>query len=399
MVAHVGAEGERTGVALAGFLFGATGMFATMYATQAILPELARDFGTSDATAGLSLTVLVLCVAVGGLLWGPLSDRIGRRRSLVLASSLLVAPVLGAALAPTFGLLLAARALQGLCMPGLMTVGLPYVMEQFGERIGARVMGYYVMSLIVGGLLGRVGVALVADLAGWRVALGLLAFFPLAATVILRRVLPVEPARVPVHTAPTGAVLRTITNRKLLLPTFAGSAGIFAFVGVFTFIGFRLDEPPFSYGQAATGMVYLLWLLGFTAPVAARLVERLGWRRVVVIALGTAVPGILISLVDHIVPVVAGLALLAVGGFALAPATQIGVSESTEADRGLASAVYYSSYYLCSGLGAFVPGIVWERAGWGGVTALCAGVMAVPLLVVGAALSPRRAPSASDARW
>ena len=62
------------------FLFGAASMFATMYSTQAILPELGRSFGVSAAASGLSISVLIVSLACGAWLWGPASDRIGRRR-------------------------------------------------------------------------------------------------------------------------------------------------------------------------------------------------------------------------------------------------------------------------------------------------------------------------------
>src|SRR5207247_1540981 len=101
------------------------GMFAVTYSTQAILPQLGRSFGVSPAQAGLTISVVVLALACGAWIWGPLSDRYGRKRSIVLACALLVPPTLGAALAPSFALLLAFRALHGLCMPGLLTAGVP----------------------------------------------------------------------------------------------------------------------------------------------------------------------------------------------------------------------------------------------------------------------------------
>ena len=88
-------------------MLGAAGMFATMYSTQAILPELSRDFGVSPSQAGLSISVVVVAVAVGGFAWGPFSDRIGRPRAIRLASVLLVPPTIGVALAPGFAALLA----------------------------------------------------------------------------------------------------------------------------------------------------------------------------------------------------------------------------------------------------------------------------------------------------
>ena len=172
--------------ALAGFMLGAAGMFATMYSTQAILPELSRDFGVSPSRAGLSISVVVLAVAIGGFVWGPVSDRIGRPRAIRTASLLLVPPTIGVALAPGFEALLVFRALQGLCMPGLLAVGAPYVVEAFVPRIGARAMGYYVSALVAGGLVGRLGVALASAVVGWRVAIGALAVLPLAAAIAMR---------------------------------------------------------------------------------------------------------------------------------------------------------------------------------------------------------------------
>ena len=179
-------------VALAGFLLGASGMFATMYSTQAILPELGQSFGVGPARAGLTVSVLIFSIAIGAWVWGPISDRIGRRRTLITASALLVIPAALAPLAPTFGTLLACRIAQGLCMPGLLTVGVPYVMATFGQRHGARVMGWYVGALVVGGLIGRVGVSLLTAGIGWRGALGAVAVLPLIAAVVMQRSLPLE---------------------------------------------------------------------------------------------------------------------------------------------------------------------------------------------------------------
>src|SRR2546421_2752366 len=161
-------------------------MFAAMYSTQAILPELSRDFHVSPSTAGLTISVVVLAVAAGALAWGPLSDRIGRKRSIVLASALLVLPTIGAGLAPSFAVLLVFRALQGLCMPGLLAVGLPYVTEALAPSIGSQAMGYYVASLVAGGLIGRIGVALLTAAVGWRWAIGGLAVAPLGGAILMQ---------------------------------------------------------------------------------------------------------------------------------------------------------------------------------------------------------------------
>ena len=362
--------------ALAGFMLGAAGMFATMYSTQAILPELSRDFGISPSRAGLSISVVVLAVAIGGFVWGPVSDRIGRPRAIRMASLLLVPPTLGVALAPGFEVLLVCRTLQGLCMPGLLAVGAPYVVEAFVPRIGARAMGYYVSALVAGGLVGRLGVALASSLVGWRVAIGFLAVLPLVAAIAMRRGLP-EP-ELPSR---GGGIARHLTNPRLLGVAIGGGALFFTFIGTFTYVTYRLEEPPFSYSVAVASLVFLLWLTGLAGPLAGRVADRVGWQR---LALGTVVlsaAGVLLTLPDVLPLLVLGLACIAGAMFTGYTATQLGVSDVARVDRGAASALYFSIYYGAGALGAYLPGLAWQEWGWDGVAA--SGLVALTLAAAG----------------
>jgi MFS transporter, YNFM family, putative membrane transport protein len=368
--------------ALAGFMLGAAGMFATMYSTQAILPELSRDFGVSPSRAGLSISLVVLAVAIGGFVWGPISDRIGRPRAIRLASLLLVPPTLGVALAPGFEALLVCRTLQGLCMPGLLTVGAPYVVEAFVPRIGARAMGYYVSALVAGGLVGRLGVALASAVVGWRVAIGLLALLPLVAAIAMRAGLPEPdlPSR-------GGGIARHLTNLRLLGAAVGAGALFFTFVGTFTYVTYRLEEPPFSYSVAGASLVFLLWLTGLTGPLAGRIADRVGWRR---LALGTVVlsaAGVLLTLPDVLPLLVLGLACIAGAMFTGYTATQLGVGDVARVDRGAATALYFGIYYSAGALGAYLPGLAWQEWGWSGVAT--AGLVALLLAAAGIAATGR----------
>ena len=366
--------------ALRGFMLGAAGMFATMYSTQAILPELSREFDVSPSRAGLSISVVVLAVAVGGFAWGPVSDRIGRPRAIRLASVLLVPPTIGVALAPGFTMLLVFRTLQGLCMPGLLTVGAAYIVEAFVPRIGARAMGYYVSSLVAGGLVGRLGVALASAVVGWRVAIGALAVLPLAAAIWMRSGLPesVLPRR-------GGGIAQHLRNVRLLGVAVGAGALFFTFVGAFTYITYRLEQPPFSYSAAAASLVFVLWLVGLVGPVAGRLAERIGWRRLAYGTIALSASGLLLTLSDVLPVLVLGLAFVAAAMFAGVTAAQLGVGEVASVDRGAATALYFSIYYGSGALGAYVPGLAWQAWGWGGVAAV--GLIALATAVVGIAIA------------
>jgi MFS transporter, YNFM family, putative membrane transport protein len=374
---------------MASFMLGAAGMFAVTYSTQAILPAIGSTFRVSPSHAGLTVSLVVLGLAVGAPFWGTFSDRLGRKRSIVLASLLLVPPTVGTAVAPSLGALLAFRVAQGLCMPGLLTAGIPYVTEAFAPRIGGRAMGYYVTSLVAGGLVGRVGVALLASAVGWRTAIGLLAGLPLAAAALMQHTL----LDLPGSTAPGGlrGLGSQLRNRALLQATIVGGAFFFVFVGTFSYVVYRLEQPPFDLGTAAGSLVFLLWVLGALAPAIGRLSDRVGWQRLALAALGLSAAGLALSLPRLLPTLVAGLALVTLANFGGVTAAQLGVSAAADRERGAATAVYFTLYYLAGSAGGYLPGLAWERFAWPGVaaTGVAALVLATAVLTAPAKLLGR----------
>lgn len=372
---------------MAGFLFGATSMFAAMYETQAILPTLGRAFHVSPSEAGLTVSLVVFSVMAGAWIWGPVSDRIGRRRSLVLASWLLAAPTLAGAFAPNFETLLACRVLQGLCMPGLLIVGVPFVIETYAPRHGTRVMGYYIASLVTGGLVGRVGVALITSVSSWRAGIAVLTVLPVTAALVLGRSLPPDTAPARSGRGGARALRAMLRNPVLLSASFTGAGGFFAFTATYTYVGYRLEGPPFHLGPTLTGLVFLLWVLGGLGPTMGRLAEGHGWRKVAAAAMCLGVCGIVLTLTHVLVLVIVGLGIVIFTAFTVQTAASVGQGTSTTADKGLASAVYFTVYYAAGSIAGYAPGLAWESFGWIGVASSALGSYAVGLVAtVGGAL-------------
>ena len=73
------------------------------------LPALAAHFGSAPAQAQLTLTALILAFGISQLFWGPLSDRIGRRRVLLLGVAGYLVAAIGSALASSLDALIAWR--------------------------------------------------------------------------------------------------------------------------------------------------------------------------------------------------------------------------------------------------------------------------------------------------
>jgi YNFM family putative membrane transporter len=89
-----------------------------------------------------------------------------------------------------------------------------------------------------------------------------------------------------------------------------------------------------------------------------------------------------VSVPDRLVVLVPALAAVAIAMFAGYTAAQLGVGEVALADRGAASAFYFSAYYASGALGAFAPGLAWERWGWTGVVVCDALALAIALLAL-----------------
>ena len=132
------------------------------------LPQIGEDFGVSSAAAGWVINAFALGAAGPLLVSGRTSDRLGRKRMLLAGVWLFCAGTLAAALAPTFGVLIAARVAQGLATSMFMTASLSTVSNTFaGERRAWAIGMWSAIGSTAAAAAPVVGGAVV-ELAGWR---------------------------------------------------------------------------------------------------------------------------------------------------------------------------------------------------------------------------------------
>jgi len=387
----VSQEQIRLGALVA--LFFAPGfIFANMYTTQAILPVLSSDFRVSAPIAGLTVSVLVLAVAIGSLFYGPISDHIGRKPVMVGVSFLVTLPTLFCGFAPNFAVLIVLRTLQGLLMPGLTSVAIPYVNEEFEGQGRGLAMGIYVSGLTLGGLFARTGSAALAGLFGWRIAMQAFTLPTLVAALALWRFLPETNAKKHVKAGANVSsghgellhqtirdMLLHLHKRRLVGAFIIGSTSFFGFIGIFTYLPYYLTGPHFRLPTVALSLVYLLWLTGIFSPVAGTVAGRIGTRRAIVFSIGLSAMGLLITLVPILPVVLFGLGLLALGMFSTVPAVNLYLGEQAATAKRTAASMYLSLYYFGGSLGAVLPGLALVWAGWPGVALLCLGMTLIAL--------------------
>lgn len=365
-------------ICLAGF-----SCFVLLYGTQPLLPQLSAAFAISPGTASLSVTVGTGAMALLLIPFSLVADRWGRERLMRFGLLGAALCALASAWAPDFALLVLARGLLGACIAGVPAAAMAHLGEELPSGARARVMGLYIAANALGGMAGRLVSAVVSDLTGsWHYGLAALGAIGLVVAVAFWRLLP--PAR---HFEPRSlqpgllvADIRRIYADPGLPWLFATAfMSMGAFVGMYNYLPFRLVQPPYNFGPAVIGSIFLLYAVGtYSSAWAGRQTARHGRQRIMLGMALLVAAGIAVTLSGSLWLIAGGLAIFTFGFFAVHSVASAWVGQRAGPRRGLVSALYLSSYYLGGSLLGTAVGWAWSHGGWPGVIAAllaCAGVV------------------------
>jgi MFS transporter, DHA1 family, multidrug resistance protein len=272
-------------------LLSAVAPFATDLYLSAF-PLMTVDLGTSASSVQLTLTAFLIGIALGQLIFGPLSDRFGRMVPLLVGSLLCLVASALTALAPTVELLIAGRFAQGVTGAAGMVLGRAIISDL---AVGAAAARAYSLMMLVGGIAPVVapvlGSLLVPSL-GWRgvlwVVFGLVAAMFIGVVAVVRET----------HTADRRAQARASRNgarsplRVLASRAYLGNA--LAFALAFATMMAYISASPFvyqvmmSFTQVQYGIAFGINALGLAAmgAVAARLAATRSIRAMAATGLG-----------------------------------------------------------------------------------------------------------------
>jgi DHA1 family bicyclomycin/chloramphenicol resistance-like MFS transporter len=339
-------------------LLTAIGPFSMQILVPAI-PGLAGTFDATPAEAQLTLTVYLLGVAAGQLLYGPLSDRYGRRPMAIAGLVVFLAASAAGTLAGSIGGLVAGRGAQAVGACSGMVLARAIIRDCYPRDRAASVMAYVFMGMTVAPMLAPIVGALLDERLGWRALMALpgLAGLAILAAVLLR--LPETlPREAGVAHGGFGAVAAASLGllRAPAFLVYAGcfatsSAVFFAFIGGAPFVVVEgLGLPPTAY---ALGFMLLSVAYAAGNFVTARLAMRIGALRL--LSAGTAVTflaaalalALVLSRPPHLLNLFGPAMLMALGnGVAQANAMAAAVSvrpQAAGAASGLSGAIQMSA--------------------------------------------------------
>eukprot|EP01039_Chlorochromonas_danica_P013827 gene13828-16065_t len=136
---------------------------------------MARDLHCAPSSVQLSLVVFFCAMAVGQLVYGPLSDAYGRKPPLVFGLGLFATATLGCAIAPDINTLLALRVMQGLGACSGMTIARAVVRDQLTGADAAKLLSLMILVWGVSPLFAPLMGSLTLRLGGWRLIFWVLA--------------------------------------------------------------------------------------------------------------------------------------------------------------------------------------------------------------------------------
>ncbi|MGW4482064.1 MFS transporter [Rhodococcus triatomae] len=383
-------------LALGGF-----GIGLTEFVIMGLLPEVATDFGVTEATAGHLISGYALAVAVGGVVLTAAAGRFDRKRVLMGLLVLFIAGNALSALATSYDAMLAGRIVAALCHGAFFGIGAVVAADLVapGKRAGAIAMMF--TGLTLANVLGVPMGTFIGQQFGWRSTFWVITAIGVAALVGIATLVPAAAGR-----AATGGLrteLRAFRSPQVwfsIAITVLGFGGMF---GAFTYIAYTLTEVG---GFASTTVPWLLVLFGAGLVLGNTLGGRAADRAltatlVTVLVALTVVLVVFASTAGSKPATLVSLFLMGAFGFATVPGFQMRIMNHATAAPTMASGANIAAFNVGNALGAWLGGLA-IAAGLGFTAPIWigAGVTAAGLLVLllATAAERRSAPALPEAQ-
>ncbi|MFM9269914.1 MFS transporter [Halomonas elongata] len=376
-------------------------VFLNLYVPQPLLPLMREAYGISTLAASLAMSVSTLALAASLLVFGPLSDAIGRagimRLTLMLAGLLSIA----LAFAPGFETLLILRAAQGFVLGGLPAVAIAWMGDEFDRPALLSAVGLYIGANTLGGIGGRVIGGSMAEIGGVSASFLAVGALTLVGGAVFWRLLPparrFEPRRFRLREARAG-LAGHLRNPVLLGAYLLGGLNFLVFINQYSYITFRLAAPPFELGERWLGLLFLTYLSGtLGSTLSGRFSRAISQPTCMAFGILLLMAGTALTLADRLFLILAGLTINAFGFFLAHSMASSWVGRHAQRDRGSASALYLVFYYTGASLGGFWLEPFWLLGDWMGVVVASWLILAITFaLAWWLRRSERRHPTANE---
>lgn len=352
---------------------------SNLYLTQPVLPVIQQEFTVSAPTASLTVSMVILGIALANLPFGWLADRYPIKWLIGVGAVLVGGAGLMCAATTHFFTLVGFRFLQGLFIPALSTCIAAYLSRTLPlERLNVA-MGSYVSATVAGGLGGRLLGGWLHPPLHWRWAFVTAALFLLVSAGAAMRWLPASGPPL-LATADSEGFLDILGRRELRRTFLVAFGAFFIFSSTFNYLPFYLSRPPFSLPVQMITFLYLAYIVGIViGPIAGAISNRVGNGAAMIGGALVFALALMLTLIKSLALIVVALLLVCAGFFTIHSAAAGSLNRRLTGSRGKANSLYVLFYYLGGACGITLTGWAYSLALWPGVVALGLLVLAVPL--------------------
>ena len=327
-----------------------------------LLPSIATAFGVSDGTGGLMVTVPGLVAAFAAPLITLAAARVDRRRLLWMLTGVLFVANLGAALAPNFPIMLAARLLVGIGSGGFWSVGVSVAPRLVGPRAVAKATALITSGVTIGAVVSLPLGPIVNELWGWRAAFLVPAGLALVVMATQLATLPGMPARGPVTLRSFSKIFDNVHAKAGLVTSALVFFGHFA---AYTYLVPYLRDLAHTPQSWVTPLLLIFGLTGIAGNFATGMIADRGVRATTTAAIVLlAVSVALLPLLSHSRQWT--VVLVALWGFAwgaIPVVLQLWMLDSLDETAEGGFALFVSTTQIGLAAGSLLGGMVVDRAG------------------------------------
>lgn len=362
-------------------------VFANVYVTQPLLPMIATSFSISVLEANASFTITTFVLGISLLVFGPLSDALGRKWLILVTMLGIVLTTFALALTTHYQTLLVLRGLQGFFLAGLPAIAIAYLSEEFRADAMLIAVGLYIAGNSLGGISGRLLGGFLGELKGISDTFLIMGIISTLCLFAFAYLLPnsqnfkPKPLKIKI-------ILKNyqhhLANRNMLIAYVIGGLSFFIFINQYSYVTFVLEAAPFSLSSKLIGMLFITYLAGTCASsISGRLALRYSQPFCIMLGTGLLIIGSIITLKMSIASIILGLSVNSFGFFLTHSTASAWVSKHASRSKikanASASALYLTFYYMGASLGSFYLDPFWRAYGWNGVISASVFVLTITL--------------------
>ena len=249
-------------------------------------------------------------------------------------------------------------------------------------------MGSIVAAGTLGVIAGRVSMGLLTSAFGWQVSFRMVSFVLIFLSGLTFFALVEKHAEQPKNQATLTRLyanaMRLFLKPEIVSMLLAGFSLIFGFLGMVTFLTYRLVAPPFNFSSGEIGWISFAGITALIAPFAGNLSQKIGTYKIIFASLMICLLSFqLMGWFPSTPLTVIGLLLLFLGVYACQPLLFLMIGQNAPRETlGSASSLYILFCIGGGSLSSIFLGPVWRSYGWPGITSSCSMALLMSIFIV-----------------